>query len=145
MSFNGGILVMFSRMEKQKKVLCVLIVAVWIAALIIYAGQKFSSIYEDLLKWGLEFRALSVDDEWTGVINTLSKMWESPIANIEQYMLKYEKGMEEAAMHLNERTGDDQSVPVKTIDLSLTIEEPDLDEFYVELTKLKKRLGFTVL
>lgn len=108
---------------------------------IIYVGQRFGKVYEALLRWGLEFKSLSVDEEWTGVVNAVSKMWESPIADIDNYMVKYKQGIKEVVLHIAEYKVSESSETTKTIDLNLTLEAPDMDEFNIELEKLKTKMG----
>ena len=92
-----------------------------------------------MIKWGLEFKVLSVDDEWAGVINALSKMWESPINDIEQYMIKYKDGIREMRLHLGKCT--DETVSERIFDLSLVLTEPNLEEYKSEIDKLCEKLG----
>ena len=108
---------------------------------IIFAGQKFGFIYNELLKWGLEFKLLSVDDEWMSLVTATSKMWESPIADIDQYMDKYKHGINEIVSYLNEYAGKESLMPEKNIDLVLTVKSPVLDEFYIEIDKLRNQMG----
>jgi len=110
---------------------------------IIYVGEKFGALYEFLLRWGLEFLSLSVKEEWKGVINALSKLWESPVSDIDAYMDKYKKNMKEAILHIDDYKISESSTLPKTVDLTLTLKEPNLDEFYVELEKLEKAIGIT--
>jgi len=106
---------------------------------IIYVGQKFGLFYEELLKWGLEFSMLYVDEEWIGLVNTISKMWESPASKIEQYVTKYKIGIEEAIQHIKEY--EDSSMPEKTVDLSLVFDKLDMNEFNEEIKIIRNKYG----
>ena len=108
---------------------------------IIYAGQRFGNVYEALLKWGLEFKALSVDEELMGIVNSVSKMWESPITDIDNYMVKYKRGIKEVVLHIDEYTVSESSAETKIVDLSLTLESPNMDEFNIELEKVRRKKG----
>ncbi|ABW19429.1 DUF4062 domain-containing protein [Alkaliphilus oremlandii] len=102
---------------------------------IIYVGERLGTIYEKFLNWGLDFKRISVNDEWKEVKNTLSRMWESPISDLESYCAKYSEAMNRLALIPHDS---EESIE---LDLTLTLNEPDLTEFYRELNIVRARYG----
>ena len=88
---------------------------------IIYVGERFSAVYESLLSWGMEFKSIAVDEDWVGLINSVSKLWESPIADIDEYIKKYEDGMKDLQMHPEKYSIAEDGAATDTLDLSLKL------------------------
>lgn len=112
---------------------------------IIYVGERIGQIYESILKWGMEFKTLSVDDDWRGLVNAVSKIWGSPIADLDDYIEKYKAVMSEVRLHLDKYLISEGDVSPTTVDLSLTLKEPDLSDFYTELEKIRETTGISYL
>lgn len=110
---------------------------------IIYVGERIGQIYESILKWGMEFKSLFVDEEWEDLVNTVFKMWESPIDDLDSYIEKYKAGMREASLHLDKYRISEGDVPLLELDLSLIIKEPDLSDFNAELEKIREAAGLS--
>ncbi|MPN32526.1 hypothetical protein SDC9_180005 [bioreactor metagenome] len=107
---------------------------------LIYVGERFGSAYESLLRWGMEFKNLSVNEEWAGLINSVSKLWVSPVTDINEYVKKYKAGMIEMRLHLDKYLITDENMPAATIDLTLVLNSPDLSEFDTELEKIRRKM-----
>lgn len=108
---------------------------------IIYVGEKFGAVYKSLLQWGLEFKTLSVDEEWSNVLTAMSKMWESPISDLDNYMEKYKSGMKKLILHPSNYMLSESSEAPETIDLTLVLKSPDMEEYLSELEKLRTKMG----
>ncbi|MEN6328007.1 MAG: DUF4062 domain-containing protein [Syntrophomonas sp.] len=102
---------------------------------IVYVAERIGDIYEGFIKWGLEFKTISVDEDWQGVVYILSKTWESPINDLDKYCDKYRQAMNRIAS-----IPEVDEEPI-TLDLTLTLTEPDLTEFNRELDKVGAKYG----
>lgn len=106
---------------------------------IIYVGKKLGDIYESLLKWGLEFKSLSVEEDWIGVVNAISKMWQSPVTDLDKYIDKYKSAMEKLAL-CPENFLITNPEP-ENLDLTLVLNAPNIDEYLSEMEKLRAKMG----
>lgn len=102
---------------------------------IVYVAEKLGNVYEEFIKWGLDFKTVAVDEDWQGVVDALSGMWKSPINDLDKYCDMYSQAMLRLASIPN---GSEQS---GTLDLSLTLSEPDLTEYNRELSKVMAKHG----
>lgn len=111
---------------------------------LIYVGERFGSAYESLLKWGMEFKNLSVNEEWIGLINSISQLWVSPVTDINEYIKKYKAGMIEMSLNSDKYLITKKNMPTTTIDLTLVLNSPDLSEFNAELEKIRIKMEVLV-
>ena len=111
--------------------------------IIIYLGERFGNVYSRLLKWGLDFRSISVDEEWSALLDSAAEMCKSVLEDLDDYLVKYRQGMKELILHLDEYTETKESMPAKTIDLSLTLKPPYTESFNAELNKLRGQMGLS--
>jgi len=100
---------------------------------IIYVAERLGSIYEEIIKWGLGFKSISVPEEWQSVLNSLEQLWKSPISDLDKYCEKYRQAMNVLIIVPEES---DESL---TLDLSLTLSEPDFTVFNQELNKIRQK------
>ena len=105
---------------------------------IVYAAQKLGNVYGELIRWGLDFKRVSIDENWQGVIDALSKMCESPISDLENYCRKYKQEM---ALLLSIPDDNEEAC---VLDLTLTLSEPDLTEYNFEIEKIRKHYGLRI-
>jgi hypothetical protein len=102
---------------------------------ILYVAERLGNVYEEFIKWGLEFKTISVDEDWQGIVNVLSKMWTSPINDLDKYCDKFRQAMSRLALI---QEGSEES---NTLDLMLKLSEPDFTEFYRELDIVRVKYG----
>ncbi len=112
---------------------------------IIYVGERLGAVYESLVKWGLEFKILSIDEKWSGIVNTIAKMWELPITDLDDYMIKYKNGMKKLKSHTEKSLLSATPETLEFIDLTLVLRTPDIKEYLSEVEKLRRNISLSDL
>lgn len=101
---------------------------------IIYAGERIGNVYEEIIRWGLEFKTVTVEETWQGVIDSLFNLWESPIRDLENYS----KSISQVMLRL--KTSPNEDIKTYYIDLILKLTPPDLTQYDVEMDIIMESL-----
>lgn len=110
---------------------------------IIYVGKRLGVIYESLLKWGLEFKTLSVEEIWNGVVDAILKIGASPISDLDKYIHKYKSAMEKLILQPDNYLL--TATEPGNLDLTLVLSPPDVEGYLLEMDKVRVKLGITNL
>lgn len=103
--------------------------------MLIYAGENFGKIYDGILKWGLEFKVISVDIAWESVVHSISGLWKTLIDDLERFCDEFNQKIDRIEM----LPLDDEGKPKFELELHLTA--PDLTGYYREIKIAKKKFG----
>lgn len=102
---------------------------------IVYVGERIGTVYKEFINWGLDFKTISVEEEWQGVVDSLFILWESPLRNLDDYSIKYSQEM----LMLKTMTEEERESHI--FDLTLTLTPPDLTQYNIETKKIRKKYG----
>ncbi|MGL9768991.1 hypothetical protein IGK31_003075 [Enterococcus sp. DIV1288f] len=101
---------------------------------LVYIAEKWGSIYCSILKWELDLMSINVPESTEKIVNSLRKISQSLIADIDVFKTHLVESREQIINH----------IPTEqrlVINIEMTLNAPDFTEFTRELNILKLRLG----
>jgi hypothetical protein len=102
---------------------------------IVYVARRFGQVYLRLLEWSTEFNQVQVEDEFTSVLDMVSRASQNAIGELEAFSASTQQTLADAVWRY-ERTKEPQSLEIK-----LTITCPDMTGLQRELHHLASRFG----
>lgn len=102
---------------------------------IVYVGQRLGQVYRRLVEWSLDFAQAQVNEEFTDVLNIISRAARNAIIELEDFSCSLQGQISDAVARYEE-TKEPQS-----LEINLIITSPNMDDLGVELRKLSARLG----
>lgn len=99
-----------------------------------YVSQTYGRIYASLLRWSINIRSLSVENDYKKCRNALADTSRLAIQEMEKYPLTSLKQIDEAERGLNNRDG---NMSIEAC-LSLTVDDESMRICKMELNKLMK-------
>ena len=104
------------------------------AEYIIYVAEKLIEVYKSVHEWSLEFGGIIVSDEFQNLLSCASKFSQNVIEDIENFILDYDKRINEVFLGIGEKPEN------KTLSFSLTLREFDTSEFEAEIQNIRDML-----
>lgn len=98
---------------------------------IVYVADKFVEIYKNIILWGIKFKSIVVNEDWVNLIRHLSKICDSAMADLDDFVNDCISKIEECYLLIN--SGSDSN----TITISLNMRNPITEEFYNELENIR--------
>ncbi len=102
---------------------------------IIYVANRLVEVYNSIIDWSLDFAAIGTENEFTGLVNSFSKMCEGTLEDIEKFSKEYCEMVESIPDNLPEN-----AEPI-SLNITLKLSPPNTDEYYQELSKLQQKYG----
>lgn len=102
---------------------------------IIYAANKMLEVYCSIIDWSLDFRAIVTEDDFQGLVNSYSKICEETLNDIERFSAEFTDMLKNVPDHIPE-----DAEPI-SLSITLTLSEPNTDDFYRELDVLRRKYG----
>lgn len=99
------------------------------AEYIIYVAEKLIGIYKQVIQWSLDFRNVIVPEDFKNLLIHLSKCSHNTIEDIETFIGSYSIGIQDIISGINSN---------KHVEFTLTLREPNLDDFHNEINTIKK-------
>lgn len=106
------------------------------AVAIAYVGRRMGDVYRRILEWTAEFRSTQVDDDFVRLLEIISRASENVIREIEEFSAELHRRTREVVRKYEE-TKEPQS-----LEMTLLITCPDLDELSPELRRLAAKYGY---
>lgn len=105
------------------------------ADFIIYAANRIVDVYNLLIDWSLEFGSVMTEDLYSGLVHSFSNICGGTLRDIERFSRDCCEQLE--------RIPDSATSPlnIDPITITLTLREPDTEEFDREVKLLKVALG----
>ena len=100
---------------------------------IIYVAKRIGEGYGRLLSWGVSLNSIIVPDDCKNLMQTVAKLVNTPVRDIEDYCSKYDGAMTYASSFIGKEMDE-----VVHIDLTLKLNRPDFTEFEREMKILEK-------
>lgn len=104
------------------------------AEYIIYVAEKLIEVYKSVHEWSLEFRNIIVPDIFQNLLLCASQFSQTLIEDIENFILDYDKRINEAVLGIGEESES------KTLSFSLTLRSFDESKFKSEIENLRNLL-----
>lgn len=105
------------------------------AEALVYVGRRLGEVYRMVLKWTGEFKRTQVDDEFVHLLEIVSTASAHLIGEFEDFSVDLHRSIAETVKRYEE-TKEPQS-----LEMTLTLTCPDLDELPVELRRLADLFG----
>jgi hypothetical protein len=106
---------------------------------ILYVAERMGATYENIIKWGLGFKAVIVEDDWKKIVAALFKACSTPIADLENYCESYNQELCKIDL-LSEH-----NVEPITLNLTFTLRAPDLSDYYHEMDNMRNKYNLDLL
>ena len=101
---------------------------------IIYVAEKLIEVYKNDHLWALDFKCISVPEIFKDLIEYESEISKSVIKDIEEFIVDYDKRINEIAYGL-------EDIPKgEVIEFNLKLNSPDMTKINEEIKKLEKVL-----
>lgn len=105
---------------------------------LIYVAEKMGGVYESIIKWGLDIKAVIVIEDWKKAIQLLSKIPDTFLSDLENFCEEYNQRMNQIPvtkeLYEKEKT-------ILNLDVTLTLNPPDLNDFWHEIGRLRNKYG----
>ncbi len=102
---------------------------------IIYSAERTVDVYEKILLWGVECKALSQNEQLRNLITSISKACDSVIEDLDAYSNQLFNELSQ----IPEKEED--AVPGTVIKVDCVLREPDFSDFYTEIETIKYKNG----
>ena len=105
---------------------------------IVYSANRMLEVYSSIIDWSLDFSAIVTDEEFSGLVNSFSKMCEVTLCDIEKFSKEYCEMIGSIPDNISEN-----SEPI-SLSITLTLSSPNTDEYYHEINKLRQKYGLAI-
>jgi hypothetical protein len=99
---------------------------------IVYVSKRLAGVYRRILEWTMEFRHTQFDDEFSRLLEIVSRISRNAIEEIEEFAANVNRQIDDA-MRVHEETKQPQSLRI-----TLTLTCPDMPELDDELRRLSE-------
>lgn len=105
---------------------------------IVYAANRLIGVYASIIDWSLDFSTIVTDDDFSGIVNSFSKMCEITLCDIEHFSKECCEKLQSIPDNLSE-----SAEPI-SVNLTLSLSSPNTDGFYRELNTLVRKYGISL-
>ena len=98
---------------------------------LVYVGRRIGDIYREILKWTIEFKAVSVEDELQRAVELASRLSANTIYELEEYSEQMQRKLAEV-LAVAAATGETQY-----FELILKLTAPPMEEYMAEMERIE--------
>lgn len=102
---------------------------------IIYAANKLVEIYGSIIDWSLDFNTIMTEEDFRGLAKSFSKMCDVTLSDIERFSSEFSEMTRKIPDNIS-----DENLTMK-FNITLSLSEPNTDDFYCEIKKLQQKFG----
>lgn len=102
---------------------------------IIYAADKLVEIYGSIIDWSLDFNTIITEEDFRGLAKSFSKMCDVTLSDIERFSSEFSEMTRKIPDNIS-----DENLTMK-FNITLSLSEPNTDDFYCEIKKLQQKFG----
>jgi hypothetical protein len=102
---------------------------------IVYVAKRLAEVYLRIIEWTIEFGCIQVDDEFSHLMELISRMSHNAIEEIEKFAIDYKQGIDDAMRQYEE------SKQPQSFEVTCTLTCPDMTELNGEIRRLMGQMG----